>query len=113
MDKKKRARIFTRKQQKKTHTFPVQVSYADPTTSIVLTINVTPQTTILEAIKQSRIQKLSRKIRVVEGRVGIYSEIKPLDTRLQENDRIEIYRPLTVSPKEARKNRIKQKEGSE
>lgn len=38
-------------------------------------------------------------------RAGIWGRARPLDTALRERDRIEIYRPLTVDPKEARRLR--------
>ncbi|MFG6488365.1 RnfH family protein [Roseateles sp. BYS78W] len=40
-----------------------------------------------------------------ELRVGIWGRERPLDTALRERDRIEVYRPLTVDPKEARRQR--------
>ncbi|MBY0233447.1 MAG: RnfH family protein [Burkholderiaceae bacterium] len=44
---------------------------------------------------------------LAELRVGVWGRIKPLSTVLRENDRIEVYRPLTVDPKEARRQRYK------
>jgi len=41
-----------------------------------------------------------------ELRVGIWGRVRPLDTPLRERDRIEVYRPLTVDPKEARRRRV-------
>lgn len=38
-------------------------------------------------------------------RVGIWGRVRPLDTPLRERDRIEVYRPLTVDPMEARRLR--------
>lgn len=38
-------------------------------------------------------------------RIGIWGRMRPLDTALRERDRIEVYRPLTVDPKEARRQR--------
>lgn len=40
-----------------------------------------------------------------ELRVGIWGRVRPLDAPLRERDRIEVYRPLTVDPKEARRQR--------
>jgi len=40
-----------------------------------------------------------------ELRVGIWGRMRPLDTVLRDRDRIEVYRPLTVDPKEARRQR--------
>ncbi len=39
--------------------------------------------------------------------VGVYGETKPLDAPLADGDRIEIYRPLRVDPKEARRRRAR------
>lgn len=38
-------------------------------------------------------------------RIGIWGRLRPLQTPLRERDRIEVYRPLTVDPKEARRLR--------
>ncbi|KTD17595.1 RnfH family protein [Legionella jordanis] len=38
---------------------------------------------------------------------GIFSKVLPLDTVLKSGDRIEIYRPLTLDPKEKRRQRAK------
>jgi uncharacterized protein len=38
-------------------------------------------------------------------RVGIWGRVQPLDATLRTRDRVEIYRPLTVDPKEARRLR--------
>lgn len=38
-------------------------------------------------------------------RVGIWGRVRPLETPLRERDRIEVYRPLTVDPMEARRLR--------
>lgn len=40
-----------------------------------------------------------------ELRIGIWGRPRPLATPLRERDRIEVYRPLTVDPKEARRLR--------
>jgi len=40
-------------------------------------------------------------------KVGIWGRVTPLDTLLRDRDRIEIYRPLTVDPKEARRLRYR------
>lgn len=38
-------------------------------------------------------------------RTGIWGKQRPLDTPLRDGDRVEVYRPLTVDPKEARRQR--------
>jgi putative ubiquitin-RnfH superfamily antitoxin RatB of RatAB toxin-antitoxin module len=42
---------------------------------------------------------------LVAARIGIWGRVRPLDTPLRDRDRIEVYRPLTVDPKEARRLR--------
>ncbi len=39
---------------------------------------------------------------------GLWGRVQPPDTVLRDRDRIEIYRPLTVDPKEARRLRYQQ-----
>ncbi len=40
-------------------------------------------------------------------KVGIWGRVMPLDTLLRDRDRVEIYRPLTVDPKQARRLRYR------
>lgn len=41
-------------------------------------------------------------------RVGVWSRVVEAQTLLRDRDRVEIYRPLTVDPKEARRLRYRQ-----
>lgn len=40
-------------------------------------------------------------------KTGIWNKLRPLDTPLRAGDRVEVYRALTVDPKEARRQRYK------
>jgi putative ubiquitin-RnfH superfamily antitoxin RatB of RatAB toxin-antitoxin module len=40
-------------------------------------------------------------------RCGVWGRVLPLDHALRDGDRVEVYRPLTVDPKEARRLRYK------
>ena len=42
--------------------------------------------------------------------VGVWCKLRPLETPLRDRDRVEVYRPLTVDPKEARRLRYKRKD---
>lgn len=44
-----------------------------------------------------------------ERSVGIFGEPATLETRLSDGDRVEVYRPLKIDPKEARRRRAKTK----
>ena len=41
-------------------------------------------------------------------RLGVWGKPRSADTLLRDRDRVEIYRPLTVDPKEARRQRYRQ-----
>ncbi|MBT9491554.1 MAG: RnfH family protein [Paucibacter sp.] len=45
--------------------------------------------------------------RLGELKIGVWGRIQPLSTPLRERDRIEVYRPLTVDPKESRRLRYR------
>ena len=44
---------------------------------------------------------------LAELKIGIWGRLQPLNTPLRERDRIEVYRPLTVDPKESRRLRYR------
>lgn len=67
-------------------------------------LDVAPGTTVIQAAARSEfpeaIQALAR-----QGEIGVFGRLEPLDTPLQDGDRVEIYRPLQVDPKERRRRR--------
>ena len=46
-------------------------------------------------------------LQAAQLRVGIWGKTRDLDAVLRERDRVEIYRPLQVDPKEARRQRYR------
>ena len=90
----------------------IEVAYASPQKSCLISFNVEQGTTIQQAIVASGILKQCHDIDLQKNKVGIFSNIVGLDVLVREGDRIEIYRPLTLDPKEARRLRaekVKQK----
>lgn len=63
------------------------------------------------AIEQSGILRRFPEINLAVNKIGIYGQRVSLDTLLQENDRIEIYRPLKIDPKEIRRLRAQRRLG--
>ena len=63
------------------------------------------EATVQDAIELSGILNDIPEIDLEYAKVGIYSKIKSLTTRIKPNDRIEIYRPLQVDPMVARRTR--------
>jgi putative ubiquitin-RnfH superfamily antitoxin RatB of RatAB toxin-antitoxin module len=90
-------------------TITVEVAYAKPEKQSMITLQVKPGTTLLEAIKLSGMLEQFPEIDLDEAKVGIFSKISPPDTVLREKDRVEIYRPLIADPKESRRKRAEKK----
>jgi putative ubiquitin-RnfH superfamily antitoxin RatB of RatAB toxin-antitoxin module len=83
----------------------VEIAYATEKYVEIISVKVSRETSVMEAIHQSGIMQLYPEINIKIRNVGIYSKICSEDTQLIEGDRIEIYRPLKADPKEARRNR--------
>ena len=66
------------------------------------------KTTVQEALEQSKILDIYG-ISIDSVKFGVYSRIVELDTELQNNDRLEIYRNLKIDPKQARIKRAEEK----
>lgn len=90
-------------------TITVEVAYALPDKQTVVSVQVKPGTTLLEAIKLSGILEQHPEIDLANTKVGIFSKISPPETVLREKDRVEIYRPLIADPKESRRRRAEKK----
>jgi uncharacterized protein len=80
----------------------VGVVYADPHTQIEKWVDVPIDSTAGEAIALSGIELPAG---FTPTAIGIYGRIVEESHRVREGDRIELYRPLVVDPKEARRRR--------
>lgn len=89
----------------------VQVCYAGPDSQNLIDLTVAAGTTVEQAIRQSGMLEKAPEINLSHNQVGIFGKLKPLDTPLREGDRVEIYRPLAVDPKEARRLRARRQAG--
>lgn len=99
----------------KDETLAVEVAYALPDRQRIVQIEVTPGTTALEAIRQSAIEQEFPGLRVDEtSAMGIFGQTVKPTQRLQNGDRVELYRPLLIDPKEVRRARaLKAGKGAE
>lgn len=98
----------------KDETLAVEVAYALPDRQRILQIEVTPGTTALEAVRQSAIEQEFPGLAVDEGSaMGIFGQAVKATQVLENGDRVEIYRPLLIDPKEVRRARAaKTRKGS-
>ena len=90
----------------------LEVAYATPKKQLVVSISVSDDATILNAIKLSNItsefSELKNLVLDETLKVGIFGKkIDVLAYKLQEHDRIEIYRPLAKTPNQRRLERAK------
>ncbi|MDR9614291.1 RnfH family protein [Providencia rettgeri] len=83
----------------------IEVTYALPEKQFLLSVKVADGTTIEDAIIASGILALRDDIDLKKNKVGIYSRPAKLTDKVQDGDRIEIYRPLIADPKELRRKR--------
>jgi len=88
----------------------VEVAFALADKQLIIPVEVAALCTAEDAIMQSNIRQEFPQIDLLKNKIGIFSEICALNRLLQENDRVEIYRELAISPMEARRVRaLKQK----
>ena len=89
----------------KTPTIQVEVAYAKPGCQILRMLQLAPGSTIGDAIGACGVLEECPEIDLDHNRVGIFGQLAHPDTHLRDGDRVEIYRPLRVDPKEARRRR--------
>lgn len=85
----------------------IEVVYASPQTQKLLALDIDEGTTIEMAIHQSGILSFFPEINLQKQKVGVFGKARSLTDVVQEGDRIEIYRPLLIDPKEARRTKAK------
>ena len=83
----------------------VSVVYASTVEHIELLVDVSDDCLVEQAIILSGILGRFPEIDLAINAVGIFSDKVTLDAPLHEGDRIEIYRPLIIDPKDARRLR--------
>ena len=88
----------------------VEVAYAAIDRQQIIALEVDSDTTIASIIQQSCILQLFPEINLAKQKVGVFSKQRDVDETVEAGDRIEIYRALTIDPKEAR--RVKANKGA-
>lgn len=83
----------------------VELAYAKPEAQVILTICVAEGTTLEQAVKLSGVLDHYQDINNSGLKLGIFGVVCKPNQTLRHGDRVEIYRPLSRDPKEARRNR--------
>lgn len=71
-------------------------------------LQLEPGATVADALERSGMLQRHPAIDLATQRVGVWGSLRALDETLRDRDRVELYRPLTVDPKEARRLRYRQ-----
>jgi uncharacterized protein len=88
-------------------TVTVTVAWATPTAQDLVPVALPAGATVGAAIEASGLR--ARYAIGADAKVGINGRLAHHETVLADGDRVEIYRPLTVDPKEARRARARTK----
>ncbi len=100
----------------KSNVIEVEVAYATPERQEIIALQVPVGTTAYEAVQRSEITAMFPEINLDTDPMGIFSQ--PMDGKklplaaeyvLDNRDRVEIYRPLQIDPKQARLERAAKK----
>jgi uncharacterized protein len=84
-------------------TIEVEVAYARPDRQLILKLELPAGTTAIEAVRLSGIEEQFPEIELGKNRLGIFGKLCKNDRSLNAGDRVEIYRPLLVDPRAARR----------
>jgi len=87
-------------------TIAVDVVLARPQRQTVRRVRLPAGSTVADALAASG---LAEEFRKLDSGVGIYGKAVPPNAILRDGDRVEIYRPLEVDPKDLRRMRAAKK----
>ena len=89
----------------------IEVAYARPDKQQIVPVKVPEGATALEAVNLSGIVDIFPEIEPDTIDMGVFGKVikDPASHELREGDRVELYRPLKIDPKQARLNRAKKK----
>lgn len=83
----------------------VEVVFATAQQQEVVSVRLPAGACVAQAIQVSALTAKFPTIDLARNKVGIFGKIVRLGTRLRDGDRVEIYRPLAIDPKEIRRLR--------
>ena len=83
----------------------VEVVYALPSGEDAVTLSLAAGATADEAVRASGVLERHPEIDLGRQRIGIHGRVVSAQALLRDGDRVEIYRPLAVDAKEARRRR--------
>jgi putative ubiquitin-RnfH superfamily antitoxin RatB of RatAB toxin-antitoxin module len=85
----------------------VEVVCATPQRQLLRRLSLPAGSTVIQAVEQSGILQEMPEVAFDPSRLGVFSRRVMADDLLHDGDRVEIYRPLTLDPKDARRRRAR------
>lgn len=89
----------------------VSVVYAEPGRAFRVAVELPRGATVADALACSGFRTARPEVGIHADRLGIHGRKARPDNVLRDGDRVEIYRPLTIDPKEARRLRAGKRAG--
>ena len=81
----------------------VEVVFANPERQMLEVVEVSDDATVADAIRRSGVDRLFPDVDISALQAGVWGRPVARDQLLKEGDRVEIYRPLEMDPREARR----------
>ncbi len=86
----------------------IEVVYARPDRAWRVSLRLAPGSTALQAFEASGLRERVSELAAAEPDLGVFAHPVAPDRTLRDGDRVEIYRPLLIDPKDARRKRAAQ-----
>jgi putative ubiquitin-RnfH superfamily antitoxin RatB of RatAB toxin-antitoxin module len=85
----------------------VEVAYARPDVQYLIAVELEAGASAADAVRASGLMQRCPEIDPETSPLGVFSQPCAPDQPLRPGDRVEVYRPLRVDPKEARRLRAR------
>lgn len=90
----------------------VEVVVAWPELQAVVPLTLPDGASVADAVEVSGLRERFPELEVRDDRLGVFGEKRAPDAKLADGDRVEIYRPLKIDPKDARRIAAQSRKGN-
>lgn len=93
----------------------IEVAYAEAQQQLIKPLQVEQGTSLYEAAKLANMEATFPNLNLEQVKMGVFSKLsaKPKEQVVEEGQRIEIYRPLALDPKQIRIKRAQKQQNSD
>ena len=86
----------------------IEVAFALPEQQVVIALELPAGTTLRQAVEASKLAERFSGIDLQNLQAGVFGAPRAPDAMLSDGERVEIYRPLRMDPKELRRRRARE-----